>query len=47
MTDHAKTIAAIREAENQRMNQMELGNALLHWLVYLLAFSVCCYEVFK
>lgn len=49
MNDHAKHINALRasESEDARIAEMERRSAPLFWLVYLLAFSVCCYEVFK
>ena len=46
MTEWANHINA-KLKENARIAEMERRSAPLFWLVYLLAFSVCCYEVFK
>lgn len=44
--DWANHINSKRQ-EDARIAEIERRSAPLFWLVYLLAFSVCCYEVFK
>lgn len=46
MIDHAHTIRQ-RIAENERIDEMERRTAPLFWLVYILAFVVCCWVIYE
>lgn len=49
MIDHAKHINALRERESEdaRIAEMERRSAPLFWLVYILAFVVCCWVIYE
>lgn len=48
MIDHANRIASKREreSENERMEELERKAAPLFWLVYVVAFVVCCMVIY-